>query len=192
MISHALHLWQRNRSAALDQIAAAHSALSGTDPGRRYTTLHINQAYTVLLSFHFQGFCRDLHSEAVDYLIRVVQPVALKPVFWLRLTEGRKLDRGNATPANLGSDFGRLGLDFWSEVRSADARNRRRQEMLGELAEWRNAVAHQDFGGARIAANGTLGLGQVKRWRSACNQLARTFDRVLRKHLIQVTGARPW
>ncbi len=192
MASHALHLWQTERRAALDQIVAAHSALGGSGPGRRYTTHHVNQAYAVLLSSHFQGFCRDLHSEAVDHLVGVVQPDALKPLLRVRLTEGRKLDRGNPNPGHLGADFGRFSLEFWPAIRSIDERNRRRQERLAELTDWRNAIAHQDFSPAWVAQSGSLGLERVDRWRSACDQLARAFDGVLEKHLIRMTATPPW
>jgi hypothetical protein len=50
MPSRSLHLWQTVRRAALDQIAAAHTAVGGAAPGRRYATQQINQAYAMLLS----------------------------------------------------------------------------------------------------------------------------------------------
>ncbi len=192
MPSHALQLWGSQRCSALDEIATAHRAVGGTGPGRRSATRHINQAYAVLLSSHFQGFCRDLHSEAVTHLIGTVRPVSLQPIFQLRMLEGRKLDRGNPNPGNLGADFGRFGLVLWPEIRKTDSRNRRRQELLMELTDWRNAIAHQDFASSRIVRSGSLQLSQVRRWRSACDHLARAMDVVLERHLHSLTGAAPW
>jgi len=68
MPSRSFNLWLSERRQALDQIAAAHVAVGGAGPGRRYATEQINQAYAMLLSSQFQGFCRDLHSEAVDHI----------------------------------------------------------------------------------------------------------------------------
>jgi hypothetical protein len=62
MPSRSFELWNTDRRQALDQIAAAHAAVGGVGPGRRYATQQINQAYATLLSSQFQGFCRDLHS----------------------------------------------------------------------------------------------------------------------------------
>jgi hypothetical protein len=64
----------------------------------------------VLLSSQFQGFCRDLHSESATLLAESVRPVALRSVLRAQLLSGRRLDRGNANPANIESDDSRLGL----------------------------------------------------------------------------------
>ncbi len=65
MPSLSLQKWETIRSSELDEIENAHSSVGGTTRGRRYGTQQINQAYAVLLSSQFQGFCRDLHSECV-------------------------------------------------------------------------------------------------------------------------------
>jgi predicted ATP-grasp superfamily ATP-dependent carboligase len=38
----------------------------------------------------------------------------------------------------------------------------------------------------------TLTLQQVRRWRSACGRLARSFDEALRVYLHSLTGVTPW
>ena len=60
----ALQRWMFKAQSALDEIEAAHQAIGGARRGRRYATLQVNHAYAMLLSSQFQGFCRDLHSEA--------------------------------------------------------------------------------------------------------------------------------
>jgi hypothetical protein len=72
MPSLALQDWSARRAAALDEIEHAHRSVGGTGPGRRYLTQQINQAYAVLLSSEFQGFCRDLHMECADHLVVVI------------------------------------------------------------------------------------------------------------------------
>jgi hypothetical protein len=57
-----------DRAAALDEIESAHGAVSGTGAGRRIAMQQINQSYTVLLSAHFQAFCRELHTESADHV----------------------------------------------------------------------------------------------------------------------------
>src|SRR5580700_3316003 len=50
MPSRSFDLWNSERRQALDQIVAAHVAVGGPGPGRRYATQQINQAYAMLLS----------------------------------------------------------------------------------------------------------------------------------------------
>lgn len=191
MPSQSLIRWRSERSAALDEIEAAHLSIGGTGRGRRYATQQINQAYAVLLSSHFQGFCRNLHSESADHLTRGVTPSQLADVCRSALVQARKLDQGNPNPGNLGADFNRFGLQFWDEVRGLDARNRSRLTRLIELNNWRNAIAHQDFLPSKLGS-ATLHLKMVKRWRGACLGLANAFDEVMRRHIELVVGASPW
>jgi hypothetical protein len=37
-----------------------------------------------------------------------------------------------------------------------------------------------------------LRINEVRSWRKACEHLARTFDIVMRDHILYVTGTRPW
>ena len=80
MPSNAVQQWQTIRAAALDEIEAAHAAIEGIGPGRRYATQQINQAYVMLLSSQFQGFCRDLHTECVGILVRNLTDPAFQDV----------------------------------------------------------------------------------------------------------------
>lgn len=185
--------WTTVRGRALDEIARAHAAVGGTKRGRRFATQQINQAYAVLLASQFQGFCRDLHSECVDALVTALAPApTIWPLLQAEFTRGRYLDRGNAQPASLGADFGRLGIDFWAEVVNYHARNRDRRSELEHLNDWRNAIAHQDFDPAKLGGATALRLGQVRRWRSACRGLARAFDEVMGRRLEALTGTSPW
>ncbi|HEX5725019.1 MAG TPA: HEPN domain-containing protein [Longimicrobiaceae bacterium] len=191
MPSRSLRAWESSGRRALDEIESAHQAVGGLRRGRRYATQQINQAYAVLLSSQFQRFCRDLHSEAVDHLIRQSTLALVAPLF-LSLVRGRKLDVGNPNPGNIGSDFGRLGLEFWERVRALDPRSKQRQERLEELIVWRNAVAHQDFTRPVLGGRTSVRIDDVRRWRRTCEQLAVAFDSVMRVYLTEITGTSPW
>src|SRR5207249_1308819 len=105
MPSGALRTWRTTGARALDEIEAAHTAVGGAGPGRRYATQQINQAFAVLLSAQFQRFCRDLHTEAVDHFVAHVTAAASAAQRFIvraRFTEGRKLGTGNPTSGNVG------------------------------------------------------------------------------------------
>jgi hypothetical protein len=134
MPSRSLLRWRGPRARELDEIAAAHAAIGGAGPGRRYATQQINHAYLVLLASQFQGFCRDLHSEAVDYLVGPLPATDLRTgMLRGRLIEGRQLDSRNANPGTIGSDFARLRMDFWVLVANRHPRNAERQAALEDL-----------------------------------------------------------
>lgn len=144
----------------------------------------------MLLSSHFQRFCRSLHSEAVDVLMAQTQPIDMAEMLGTALMRGRKLDRGNPTPGNLGADFFRFGMDLWTRVGVHDARNVARRARLEEMNTWRNAIARQDWD--RVGGDPALHLGTVRSWRSACNGLSRSFDAAVHERLVDVVGKAPW
>jgi hypothetical protein len=124
MPSHSFNLWNIDRRQALDQIAAAHLAVGGAGPGRRYATHQINQAYAMLLSSQFQGFCRDLHSETVDHICGPAARGSLRMLLLRRrCTTGRKLNSGNPNPGNIGADFGFFDLELWPALKAHDSAN---------------------------------------------------------------------
>jgi hypothetical protein len=192
MSSIALSKWTTLRSAGLNEIELAHRSVGGSGPGRRYATQQINCAYAVLLAAHFQGFCRDLYVECAEALVRSITPEPFRAPLRSELLLHVRLDRGNATPGNLGSDFGRFGLSFWAAVKEDDGLNDARRASLEGLNEWRNAIVHQSFSPERPPGAGPLRLQQVRNWRSNCDRLSESFDRVMQAHLVRMTGANPW
>lgn len=192
MPSNAHVAWCSERVASLDEIEQAHARVAGTDRGRRFTTQQINRAYAVILSSQFQAFCRDLHSESVDHLINAVQPAAFQIALRAEYLLNRQLDKGNPHPGAIGSDFNRLGMVFWADVDARDARNAIRKNHLEELNTWRNAIAHHDFSSPQMGGVSVLRLALIRRWRTAANNLANTFDRVLRDHIQSIVGHPPW
>ena len=183
--------WGGERADALDEIENAHSMVGGTEKGRRYATQQINYSYAALLSSHFQGFCRDLHSECIDHIVAII-PAQLQGFLRAEFIWNRTLGRSNPHPGAIGSDFNRLGVDFWTEVYALDARNERRRELLQELIDWRNAIAHQDFDPVAPGGIPTLHLARVRGWRSAVNAPARSFDQAMYNYLQALLGGAPW
>lgn len=188
MSSNSLIKWTSERSEALDEIENAHVMVGGSERGRRYATQQINYSFTALLCSHFQGFCRDLHSECVDHIVSVVPP-SMQRFFRHEFAWNRSLDKGNPSPGAIGSDFNRLGVEFWLAVYALDSRNERRRELLEELVAWRNAIVHQDFDPLGTWA---LHLARVRAWRSAINVLARSFEQAMFAYLQPLTGGAPW
>jgi hypothetical protein len=184
MPSNSLQLWRTNRCGELDEVESAHTSVRGTGPGRRSATLQLNYSYTLLLSANFQGFCRDLHTEAADYLIGWLTASTFRPTLREFYLSNRKVDSGNPNPGNIGNDFMRFGNGFflWEQVKVLNPRNESRRAKLDELNLWRNAIAHHDF--SRLPGR-NLRLAQVRSWRKACDRLAHAFDRVLSLQLIE-------
>ncbi len=145
MASQALDSWGTSRAGELDEIVAAHHSVGGTGRGRRHATQQLNHAYLLAVAAQFQGFCRDLHSEAADEIVAVVEPAAMAIQMRILLTSNRQLGRGNAHPGALGKDFQLFGLRLWPELNADDQRNERRSKKLDTLNQWRNAIAHDDF-----------------------------------------------
>ena len=98
-----------------------------------------------------------------------------------------------ANPGNIGADFNRFGLLFWPLVDAAHLRNARRKTLLEQLNRWRNAIAHNAFEPSMLrSGRPVLSLAEVRRWRTACDGLARWFDRIMRDRLRVVVGTNPW
>jgi hypothetical protein len=192
MPSRALRIWQSDGRKALDEIEAAHRAVGGSGRGRRYATQQINQAYVVLLLSQFQRFCRDLHEECVEHLVRQSALQPFEGILIPLLVGGRKLDAGNPNPGNIGSDFGRLGIAFWRDLRLKNARNEDRQFALESLNRWRNAIAHQDFRSRELGGRHTVRMVEIRRWRNTCERLAVDIERLMHAYLLQITGSAPW
>lgn len=189
MPSKSLIKWNGERAKALDEIEHAHLQVGGSRRGRRFATQQINYAYATLLSSQFQGFCRDLHSESMDHIVGLV-PINIRTFLRAEFLFGRSLDRQNPQPGAIGSDFNRLGVDFWTAIYAMSPKNLRRGELLEELNRWRNAIAHQDFD--KMGGTQTLHLVRVRKWRSAIGALAENFDQAMYDYLHGLLGRPPW
>ena len=186
--------WRTQRVDRLNELEEVHRRIAGTAPGRKWLTEELDRSYVVVLASQFQGFCRDLHSEAVA-VVAAQAPALMQGILESSFTLRRYLDRGNPTPGNIGSDFARFGFDFWDAVYARDARNGRRRELLDQVMIWRNAIAHdspvpQGDRPKIVGTSPTLTWG--RRWRRGLSALAPSFDRVLAARLQALVGNQPW
>jgi hypothetical protein len=137
-----------------------------------------------------------LHTEGAGAIVGAIQPPTARYEMYASLILGRSLDRGNAGPGGIGSDFGRFGRNFWDLVDGQDPRNAGRRHRLEQLHRWRNSVAHQDFNWSsddlKILGRSRATLNDVKMWRDACNALAREMDRAVAVRVIALVGQLPW
>ena len=66
MTSLALNRWIVDRSAALGRLERVHGTMTGGLSGRPCDVTELNHALFLRLAAEVQGFCRDLHDEAID------------------------------------------------------------------------------------------------------------------------------
>lgn len=192
MASRSLRKWQMTAGRALNEMEAARLAVRDTGRGRRIAMQQMNQAYVVLLLSQFQLFCREFHEECVAFFIRQPGLQPYRGILNLRFMEGRKLDSGNPNPGNIGSDFGRLGVKIWPELRQLRPHGKHHHDALELLNHWRNAIAHQDFRNPGLRGRTTIHQTEIRRWRTLCNWLAVDMDRVMFAYLSRITGSHPW
>lgn len=147
------------------------------------------QGYVMLLSGHFQGFCRDLYTECSQICAAVV-PVGLRGTVQTQFAAELKLNTANPTVENIRKDFERFG--FLLDLVAADPANPVRITHLGHLNYWRNAVAHQKATPHPPGVPPVLTLSDIQIWRASCDGLATSLDDIMRKELQRMLGAAPW
>lgn len=147
------------------------------------------QAYVMLLSGHFQGFCRDLYTECSQLCANAV-PVGLRTAVQAQFATELKLNTGNPTVENIRKDFQRFA--FALDLASADPANPTRITDLGHLNYWRNAVAHQKVTPPPGGVPAVLTLAIVQTWRTSCDGLATSLDYIMNKEMLRVLGVAPW
>jgi hypothetical protein len=197
MPSSSLSTWASARTDRVTRLRAAHQALGGTGPGRRWVTDELNQALILRLASEFQGFARDLHDEAGLFVAECVAPGNLDVQDSLRIpyTYSRKLNQGNADPGTLGSDFGLFGIPLWAGLQARyQDRAKDWNRKLAALNMARNGIVHDDAAKvARAQADGwPFTLRSVDRWKGALDGLARGMDQVVSGQLKLVYGTSPW
>ncbi len=195
MASRALTGWCTDSAGKLDELIAAHASVVHAGRGRQYATAQINASLVVQVAAHFQLFCRNLHTEAVESLAEAA-PDGYRTMLRVAFTEHRGLDRRNASVQTIGEDFGRFDLSLWKKADAMSSRTATRRIRLEQLMAWRNAVVHQDFAfspqQSALLAGTSLTLAWVGRWRSACDGLTWTLDRAVCAHIRTATGTAPW
>lgn len=185
MPSSSLTLWRTDRRPRLraisDQCLAVGRA-SPTDPRLEDENI---RGYLLLLSAHFQGFCRDLYTECAQVIVSGVG-FPVRSIFQDELASNRKLDRGNPNLENLRRDFDRLGSPL--DLAGADPANPVRLADLANLNRWRNIAAHHGV----VPMGGPPTRAMVETWEISCDGLATSLDRIMYDQIAKVHGSPPW
>src|SRR5438445_3752439 len=130
MPSASLLRWQNDRMPRLTEIDIQCAASLAHAPPRHDLVEENLRAYVLLLSAHFQGFCRDLYTECAQIIVSRVRPT-LRALVQAQFTAHRRLDHGNPNLQNLKEDFERFG--FTLNLAAADPANQARLIQLGLL-----------------------------------------------------------
>jgi hypothetical protein len=147
------------------------------------------QAYVMLVSGHFQGFCRDLYTECSQICARTA-PAGLRPAMYAQFAAELRINIGNPTVENIRKDFERFG--FFLDLASADPANPVRITHLGHMNYWRNAVAHQKPTPSPAGVPPILALAGIQAWRASCDGLATSLDGIMYAQLLRMLGVAPW
>lgn len=187
MPSAALAQWQTDRLPRLQEIDGQCAAAVALVPPNPLLSDESLRGYVVLLSAHFQGFCRDLYTNAAQLIVNRTRP-SLQAVVQSQFLAHLALEHGNPNLHNLGKDFDRFGFDL-RPVLHANPPNALRLQRLALLNAWRNVAAHQ---GRPLPHTGPLTLASVREWRTACDELATELDGVLYNHMRRILRRKPW
>jgi hypothetical protein len=184
MPSIALQTWQNDRQPRLMLVDLQCAAsLAAVPPNSQLVDENL-RGYAVLLSAHFQGFCRDLYAEGAQVVASKTRP-SLQGLIQAQFTTKMKLNHGNPNVENIREDFERFGdpLDL-----AADPANVPRLAHLAALNRWRNIAAHHGI----IPPGTVLNLPLLQAWRNSCDGLATALDDFLYNLLRRLLRRPPW
>jgi hypothetical protein len=181
-----LQRWQNDRKPRLAEVNAHCAAAAALAPPNALLAEESLRGYVMLLSGHFQGFCRDLYTEGAQIFAANV-PAALQTAIQSQFSTALRLNSSNPTVETIRKDFERFGftLDF-----DADVANGPRVTNLGQLHKWRNAVAHQTA--SAPAGIPPLTLSGVQSWLISCDGLATWLDGIMYNEMHRFIGVAPW
>ena len=195
MPSAALIHWQTDRMVRLGLVDAQCAAVMGSPaPSIPPTSLpplaeESLGGYVMLVSGHFQGFCRDLYTECTQILTASL-PIGFRDALQTQCMTELKLNSGNPTIENIRKDFERF--EFKLDLAHAGPSGRIWVTDLGHLNQWRNTVAHQKPNLPPTGVPNTPILANVRTWRAACDGLATSLDDIMNRELSKILGVSPW
>lgn len=187
MSSASLLRWQNDRMLRLAEIDSQCAASLALAPPNANLAEENLRGYVVLLSAHFQGFARDLHTEAALVVGSKVR-ASLQPLVQKHFSAHRALDHGNPSAENLARDFERFGFDMRAEL-ATDPANALRLQHLAALNKWRNVAAHHS---PTLPPGIPLTLAALRTWRAACDALALAMDGITYNQLRKRLRRKPW
>ena len=186
MPSASLLRWQHDRVPRLAAVDAQCAASLTLVPAQSDLVEENLRGYVLLLSAHFQGYCRDLYTECAQQIVQRMRPT-LRLLVQTQFTAHLKLDRGNPNLQNINGDFERFG--FSPDLGSAAPGNPARLQDLASLNRWRNVAAHHSTVPVGTPA---LHLPLLQGWRNSCTRLATSLDLIMYNHLRRILRRSPW
>jgi hypothetical protein len=185
MPSAALQNWVNDRMPRLNEIDAQCAASHSQAPPNPLLYEENLRGYIVLLSAHFQGFCRDLYAESAQITAFRVRP-SLRILIQAQFTAHCALDHGNPNLQSLRKDFERFG--FTLNLGDFNAGNPARLQHLNELNRWRNIAAHHGV----VPPNGLPSPADLRDWKKSCDGLAASLDGIMYNELRKILRRAPW
>jgi hypothetical protein len=185
MPSASLLSWQNDRMPRLTEIDTQCAASLVLRPPQPNLVEENLRGYVLLLSAHFQGFCRDLYTECARMIVLRVR-ASLRPLILAQCTANRRLDHGNPNLQNLKQDFQRFGITL--NLPLIDPANTARLLDLGTLNRWRNVAAHH----GSVPPGAPLSLAALRAWRNSCDGLATSLDGIMYNELRRILRRAPW
>jgi hypothetical protein len=140
-----------------------------------------------MLSAHFQGFCRDLYTEAAMAVVRTL-PTPLTTLARGQFIAQIALGTGNPNLQNLIRDFDRFGIGLKAELDAVPA-NGLRLNHLALLNQWRNHIVHH---GDNAPPGPPLDLSMARAWLASLDGLAAELDRIVYDYFRTTLGITPW
>lgn len=187
MPSLALQTWTGPRALRLDALNRQCAGSGAVLPPLPELLDENRRGYSVLLSAHFQGFCRDLHTES-DQIIASKTRRSLQLLIQNQFSTDRRLNYGNPTIENIETDFRRFNCHL-RVLLLTDPSNIQRLTDLQTLNKWRNFAAHS---GNPPSGGTVLNLTNLRRWRSSCDGLAIALDGIMYTELRRILRRSPW
>jgi hypothetical protein len=186
MPSAALTEWQTIRMLRLAQIDGQCSSIVGLVPPNPDLLDESLRGYVMLLSAHFQGFCRTLYSECSQICAAAVS-ADFKATIQAQFTAALQLGKQNPSLKTVQADFERFGFKLkFPAIHASQITD------LDHLNHWRNTAAHQRLSPPPPPIPVALVLASIQRWRASCDGLTTALDAIMRKELLRILGVAPW
>lgn len=184
--SQALQHWNSTRHSKLDKVEAQCAWAQGQAPPDPELIDEHLRAYATLLSAHFQGFCRDLYTEASFKVVVRIRQSLLRPIVQAQFAAGLKLEKANPTLDAIAEDFGRFGIAQLKFAIGVGPPAEVHKSRLTALNKCRNKCAH----GEPVIPE--LLLPNIQAWRISCNWLASRLNAIVYNKLWSSFRAAPW
>ncbi len=182
MPSNSLLRWQTDRVPRLNALVGQISAA----PPSTLTDENL-RALVAILCAHFQGFCRDLYTEATTAFAAAL-PSPFGAVSHRQFMAQITLGTGNPNLQSLTRDFDRFGISLKAEL-DKNSSNGLRVNHLALLNQWRNYVVHH---GVVAPLGPPLDLVTVTTWQGSCDALATELDRIVYDYFLTLLNIAPW